>query len=264
MGKAFAPPVPAHLADWIREQHLFFVATAPLAAQHHINLSPKTSSQFRLGSDGMGAKYLDLTGSGNETAAHLLENGRIVVMFMALRGSPRILRLFGAGEYVPKTRAPAGLLEGFAESDLSDVGFRGIVLIKFDRVSASCGYTIPKFEIEPVFRSTLRELTDKLGEQGIEEYRQKKNWCSIDLLPGFKALESAQTAPTKVVWEDGFPMAYDYCRHGIWRSPLTMWQKWRRRGGLRSLQEGGAGGGTGALVASAFALGVGMGLMMRR
>src|SRR5512140_3130095 len=96
MGKLYDEITPA-LADWVRQQHVFFVATAPLAKDGHVNCSPKGLDTLRiLGSHE--AAYLDLTGSGAETIAHLRENGRIVFMFCALSGPPKIVRFHGKGE----------------------------------------------------------------------------------------------------------------------------------------------------------------------
>ncbi|HEX2622484.1 MAG TPA: pyridoxamine 5'-phosphate oxidase family protein, partial [Phototrophicaceae bacterium] len=127
--------------EWIAAQHLFFVASAPLSADGHINVSPKGQDCLRVLSDHQVA-YLDLTGSGNETSAHLEENGRITLMFCAFEGPPRILRLYGTGRTV---------LLGTPEWDeLIDLftpmpGMRQIIVIDVTRVQTSCGYAVPFF-----------------------------------------------------------------------------------------------------------------------
>ncbi len=130
------------LKDFIGEQHVFFVATAPLDGAGHINLSPKGLDSFRILSPNRVA-YLDLTGSGNETSAHLHENGRITIMFCAFNGSARILRLYGNGRTILPTSAEwPELFAHFTERP----GIRQIMLIDVTRVQTSCGFGIPLYE----------------------------------------------------------------------------------------------------------------------
>ena len=166
------------MAGWIAAQPLFFVASAPLAAEGHVNLSPRGLDSFRvLGPRRVG--WLDLTGSGNETAAHLAENGRVTVMFCAFQGAPQILRFFGKGSVVlPGSDEWAGLRSEFG--DLS--GVRQIITVEVERIQTSCGYGVPL--MEPVGeRTRLLEWAEKKGETGLEEYREKNNRVSIDGLP---------------------------------------------------------------------------------
>jgi hypothetical protein len=168
------------LSAWIRAQKLFFVATAPLAGTGHVNLSPKGLDCFRV----LGPRevaYLDLTGSGAETMAHLRENGRITVMFCAFDGPPRILRLFGRGEAHALGSEAYGNLQGrFTEWP----GARAIVRIEVEQVRTSCGWGVPLFT--PVGdRVLLPEWSEKKGDEGLEAYRQEKNRRSLDGLPAW-------------------------------------------------------------------------------
>jgi len=166
------------LAAFVRAQPLFFVATAPLAAEGHINLSPKGLDAFRVLSPSRVA-YLDLTGSGNETSAHLHENGRITFMFCAFSGPPNILRLYGHGRTILRgTDEWAQLAPLFTEY----AGARQIILADIDKVQTSCGYAVPLMEYKGD-RDTLIRWANSKGSQGLEEYRCEKNLQSIDGLP---------------------------------------------------------------------------------
>lgn len=169
--------ITAELRAFIEAQPLFFTASAPLASEGHVNLSPKGLDTFRvLGPDRVA--YLDLTGSGNETAAHLRENGRITLMFCAFGGPPRILRLFGSGRVV---------LPGDAEWDelaarFPDYpGIRQVVVVEVARVQTSCGFGVPR--MEPLTqRDQLLRWAEAKGD-GLAQYRREKNARSIDGLP---------------------------------------------------------------------------------
>src|SRR4051794_22713023 len=141
MGKRFDGVTP-ELADWLGRQHVFFVATAPLAADGLLNCSPKGMDTFRV----LGPRevaYLDLTGSGVETVAHLRENGRIVLMFCAFAGPPRIVRLHGTGTVLTPDQIRYQELRPW----FPDVpGERSIILVRLSRVSDSCGYGVPRYE----------------------------------------------------------------------------------------------------------------------
>lgn len=172
-----------HIDTWtqefVRAQPMFFVATAPLTPKGHVNLSPKGHDSFRVLSDNRVA-YLDLGGSGIETTAHLRENGRITVMFMALSGSPMIVRLYGRGRTVePGQDEYASLLTHFPEY----VQPRAVIIIDVHRVSHSCGYGVPKMTVQGP-RDQLARWTEKKGHQGVLDYRRDKNLLSIDGLPG--------------------------------------------------------------------------------
>ncbi len=164
--------------DWIGEQHLFFVATAPSGDDGHVNLSPKGLEGLRvLGPTSVA--YLDLTGSGAETIAHLQENGRICLLFCAFTGKPQILRLQGAGEvHLPGSERFEELRPAFGEHP----GVRSIITVELDRIATSCGYGVPLLSYEGD-RRTLTAWADKKSEDEIEAYWQKKNATSIDGLP---------------------------------------------------------------------------------
>jgi len=166
------------MAEWIGNQHVFFVATAPLGADKHINCSPKGGDCFRLIGPKQAA-YLDYTGSGAETAAHLTENGRIVVMFCAFDGKPRILRLHGSGEVlVPGTPEFDRLTPLFCPNP----GTRSIVRIDIERISTSCGFAVPFMDYRDE-RDTLDKWAASKGPEALDEYRAAKNAQSIDGMP---------------------------------------------------------------------------------
>jgi Pyridoxamine 5'-phosphate oxidase len=173
------PEIDAQLEAFIQAQPMFFVATAPLHPQGHVNASPKGLDTFRI----LGPKtvaYLDIFGSGVETIAHLRENGRIVLMFCAFQGPPKILRLHGCGRVVePHEPEFTNLQIHFPIYE----GARAIIVVEVTRISDSCGYGVPllKFERE---RAELPAWCRKRGEKGLQIYRKEKNRQSIDGLPG--------------------------------------------------------------------------------
>lgn len=164
------------LCDFICEQKMFFTATAPKAGR--INLSPKGMDTFRC-IDNHTVAYLDLTGSGNETAAHITENGRLTIMFCSFSEKPLILRLYGNGRVVkPKDEE----WQLFHSHFLSRLGERQIIVLDIDSVQTSCGFAVPIYELKEE-RPTLTQWAAKKGEVGIKEYREAKNQYSIDGLP---------------------------------------------------------------------------------
>jgi hypothetical protein len=173
--------IPPELTEFLEAQPIFFVATAPAGAEGHVNLSPKGYDTFRV-LDEHTVAYLDLTGSGAETIAHLRENGRITLMFCAFSGRPNIVRLFGTGE-VLELGAPeaAPLIDRFPTLP----GARSLVTVDVTRIQTSCGYAVPLME-RVSDRDLLLDWADKKGEDALEEYRQEKNATSIDGLPGWK------------------------------------------------------------------------------
>jgi hypothetical protein len=176
MARVFEQITP-ELKTFIEEQPLFFVASAPLSAEGHVNLSPKGLDCLRVLSPSRVA-YLDLTGSGNETAAHLLENGRITFMFCAFRGPPRILRLYGTGEVVlPESPSWDELIGGFPHYP----GVRQIIVAEISRVQTSCGYAVPLMDFARQ-RDTLLRWADAKSD-ALPRYRREKNARSIDGLP---------------------------------------------------------------------------------
>lgn len=172
------PEITDPLRAFIEAQPLFFVATAPLSAKGHVNLSPKGLDSFRVLGPHQVA-YLDLTGSGNETSAHLHENGRITFMFCAFEGAPQILRLYGRGRTVLPDRPEwPTLLPQFPVL----AGVRQIIVADIERVQTSCGFGVPL--LVPVGqRDTLVKWATRQGVAGLTRYHQKKNRVSIDGLP---------------------------------------------------------------------------------
>jgi hypothetical protein len=170
------------LAGFIAAQHMFFVATAPLDAAGHVNLSPKGLAGLRV-IDPNTVAYLDLTGSGIETVAHVRENGRMVIMFCAFEGPPKILRLHGRGEVIePSHPRFADLLARFPKLP----GVRSIILVALERITDSCGYGVPVYRYESE-REQLHNWARRKGPSGLAQYRDEKNRSSIDGLPGLAA-----------------------------------------------------------------------------
>ncbi|MCU0703676.1 MAG: pyridoxamine 5'-phosphate oxidase family protein [Fimbriiglobus sp.] len=178
MGKLFAA-IDDDLRAFITAQRMFFVATAPLSADGHVNLSPKGLDSFRVLGPTTVA-YLDLTGSGVETIAHLRENGRLTVMFCAFEGRPRIVRLQGRGRVVTPTDAEWAELSGHFPAM---PGVRSVIVLDADRISDSCGYGVPRYEFVGD-REQLPAWAEKKGPDGVKEYQARKNAASIDGLPG--------------------------------------------------------------------------------
>lgn len=160
---------------FIEAQHMFFVASAPLNADGHVNLSPKGQDSLRVLAPNSVA-YLDLTGSGNETSAHLRENGRITLMFCAFAGPPKILRLYGRGETVlPDSPAWDELFPLFDPIP----GARQIIRVDVSKVQTSCGFAVPNYKYVGQ-RDTLTRWADSKGEDGLVTYRRQKNTRSLD------------------------------------------------------------------------------------
>ena len=172
--------IDSELAAWIARQRIFFVATAPLSPAGHINTSPKGGEAFRILGP-LEVAYQDYTGSGAETAAHLRENGRIVIMFCAFGGPPKIVRLHGHGTVIAPTDAR---FPEFSSLFPDNPGTRAFVHIAVNRVSHSCGYSVPLFDFHS-HRDTLDRWAAHKGPEGLDSYRATKNQNSIDGLPAF-------------------------------------------------------------------------------
>ena len=173
--------IDAKLRRWIERQHLFFVARAPLAADGHINVSPKGDLRWFRVTGPREVAYLDFVGSGAETIAHARENGRIVVMFCAFDGPPRIVRLHGrANVLLP---GEAGFDELLARFDAPEHALRSLIRIDVDRISDSCGYGVPLMRFEAT-RTQQDAWQEKMVETGgFDDYVAAKNATSIDGLP---------------------------------------------------------------------------------
>lgn len=165
------------LSDFIRKQRIFFTGTAPLNGR--VNISPKGLDTFRIiGPARVG--YLDATGSGNETAAHLLENQRITFLFCAFDGPPLILRLYGRGRVVHTQHTEWAELRPLFGPPM--VGERQLIIAELDTVQTSCGYGVPLYEFKED-RTQLAAWAEHKGDEGLRAYRAEKNTTSIDGLP---------------------------------------------------------------------------------
>ncbi len=172
----FTDELNENLRDFIAGQHLFFVATAP--ASGRINLSPKGMDTLRILNE-RELIYLDLTGSGNETAAHLHENGRMTLMFCSFAERPLILRLYGRGRVIPKNHPDwARWFPLFRPLP----GARQIMHLAVELVQSSCGFAVPFMEFAGE-RPALKKWSANRGEEGIRRYWAEKNQHSIDGLP---------------------------------------------------------------------------------
>lgn len=160
---------------------MFFVATAPLDPNGHVNVSPKGLDSLRILNPKRVA-YVDLIGSGVETIAHLKDNGRIVMMFCAFQGPPNIVRIYGHGRSIEPHQAG---FDQLAAQFPSYEGRRAIISVNVERVSSSCGYGVPLLKYEGE-RSQLLSWAKRKGPEGLSTYRQEKNRQSIDGLPGLE------------------------------------------------------------------------------
>ncbi|GAA1741177.1 pyridoxamine 5'-phosphate oxidase family protein [Isoptericola hypogeus] len=173
--------IDGRLRSFLEAQRMFFVATAPLAADGRVNLSPKGVDGSFLVVDEYTVAYLDITASGAETIAHLRENGRISLMFCAFDGPPNIVRLHGRGRVISLYDDAFEVWAGqFAETR----GARAVVVVDVERVSDSCGYGVPLLDYAGE-RALLPEFMDRKGADGQADYRRRKNRTSIDGLPAF-------------------------------------------------------------------------------
>ncbi|MBS1881243.1 MAG: pyridoxamine 5'-phosphate oxidase family protein [Actinobacteria bacterium] len=192
MGKVFER-IDEHQRRWIASQPLFFVGSAPLADDGHVNISPKGPIETLKVLDDHTVAYLDMMGSGAETAAHLRENGRIVVMMCAFQGPPRVLRLHGRGEVIPSADERYAELfarAGFPESPVVEAE-RAIILVALDRISDSCGYSVPLMSYDGE-REHYRLAAEKHRRKGeLATNVADKNAISIDGLPAFDGLAIA-------------------------------------------------------------------------
>lgn len=178
MGKIYES-IDVKLKEWLSAQKVFFVATAPLSREAHINCSPKDGESFRI-LDERTVVYLDFTGSGVETIAHVKENERIVLMFCAFAGAPKIVRLHGHGEIIEPNHPE---FEQHRAIFPSAIGIRSFIKVHLTRISDSCGYGVPLYEFRG-HRSQLEAWAEHKGEDSLIEYRVQYNSRSIDQLEG--------------------------------------------------------------------------------
>lgn len=173
------PALTEHLRDFIGRQHFFFTATA--AKGTRVNISPRSSDWFRVLHDNS-ACYLDRTGSGNETAAHLMADGRMTIMFCAVDGPPLILRLYGRGRVITRSSTEYAELLSEQFGGAEPLGARQIVRIDFDLVKTSCGYGVPLMDYRGE-RDTMDRWAEAKGPDGLVAYRADNNVASMDGLP---------------------------------------------------------------------------------
>ena len=172
----FYPSITTRLQKFIEQQKIFFVATAP--SNGRVNISPKGMDSFRVVGPNR-VLWLNVTGSGNETAAHLLENNRITILFCAFEGSPNILRLYGKGKEIkPKDVNWEEVSSLFPELP----GTRQIYDIEIENAQTSCGMSIPFYEYQGE-RNQLNDWATEKGKEGIKVYWKEKNQVSIDGFP---------------------------------------------------------------------------------
>ncbi len=175
MAKQFSSIEPSH-REFILKQRIFFNASA--APSGRVNLSPRDVASLRvLGTDKV--VYLDRTGSGNETAAHLLADGRLTLMFCAFEGPPLVLRLYGTGRVIRRHTPEYTAILASEFAGIEPLGARQMIMQHVDRVQTSCGYGVPLFEYIGE-RDTMDRWAAAKGEAGLEEYRRLKNVRSID------------------------------------------------------------------------------------
>jgi Pyridoxamine 5'-phosphate oxidase len=187
MGRVYEA-IDDHQRDWIARQAMFFVGTAPLDGDGHVNVSPKGPIGSLAVLDERTVAYLDVVGSGAETIAHLRENGRIVVMLCAFEGPPRILRLHGRGEVVlPAEERFERLLAqaGFEQPEVLES--RGaVIVVHVTRIADSCGYGVPLMDYageRPHQAKSSAKRVRVHGPQAYVDYQREHNEASIDGLP---------------------------------------------------------------------------------
>ena len=180
MGKEYSE-IDTRLENWIARQHLFFVATAPIASDGLINCSPKGLDTLRV----LGPRklaYADLGGSGVETVAHLRENGRITLMMCAFEGPPKIYRFYGHGRSVePHDREFAELVRQFPQQPT----VRNVIVVDVERIIDSCGYGVPEYDFRKHRDSMANWVKSKSADE-MQAYRRENNAESLDGLPGLR------------------------------------------------------------------------------
>lgn len=178
MGRVL-PEIDARVAELVATQPVFFVATAPLSGDGHVNVSPKGGSGTLVVVDPRTVAYLDITASGAETIAHLRENGRITVMVCSFGPRPNVVRLHGRGRVVP---ADDPEIDAWLPRFPEHPGVRAVVVVDVRRVSESCGFAVPRMDY--VGERDVLDLANARKDQAeLVDYRRRKNATSIDGLP---------------------------------------------------------------------------------
>ena len=205
MGKLY-PELDKRLREFIARQSVFFVATAPCLSSAgeggHVNLSPKGLRDTFAVLGPRSVAYLDLTGSGAETIAHLRQNGRITIMFCSFDHTTKIVRLYGTGSVVlPREPRWAELAAHFprtaspAEAGRSSGNERSIIVVQLDRIADSCGYAVPVMEVKAE-RDVLDQWASKKSPAELAYYRAERNAVSIDGLPALAPPSQPRPSPT--------------------------------------------------------------------
>ena len=190
MGKVY-DGIERRIRGWMADQHMFFVATAPLSVDGSVNCSPKGHDTLRV-LDDRTLIYLDYGGSGVETIAHIRENGRVTIMMCAFRGPPKIFRFHGHGEVIPANHPEFEALAGHFDHDL--LGIRSIIKVHVTRVSDSCGYGVPTYAYEGE-RPQTRAYAEQVGAEKMRDYLFVNNETSLDGLPGLTKDEADASSP---------------------------------------------------------------------
>ncbi|THH15288.1 hypothetical protein EW146_g5156 [Bondarzewia mesenterica] len=216
----FYDSIPANLSEWIQAQHVFWVATAPLSAEGHINISPKGLRGTFHVVDANHVWYEDITGSGIETISHVRENGRIVIQFNAFDSPPRIVRLWGKGT-VYEFGTPE--FEAYLPPDKRHPGARSVIFVDVHKISSSCGFGVPYYsfvgardtltkwntglerrEQEHALSSPVNDdATPSHAEKGLVAYWLETNMKSIDGLPGMRSAHLSGKVPESRLVKDG-------------------------------------------------------------
>lgn len=178
MAQQFGSLKPQH-RDFIERQRMFFTASA--ARDGRVNVSPRSTDLFRIVDDNA-VLYLDRTGSGNETAAHLRATGRLTIMFCAVDGPPLIMRLYGTGRVIKRTSSEYATILAERFDAAEPLGARQMIRLDFDLVQTSCGFGVPLFEYVSE-RPQMDSWARAKGVDGIDAYWHDKNQVSIDGLP---------------------------------------------------------------------------------
>lgn len=185
MGKTY-DAIDENLSAWLLEQPIYFVGTAPLSTDGLVNVSPKGGFGTFAVLGETTVAYLDIAGSGAETIAHLRENGRVVIMFCAFQGRPKIMRLHGQGRAIQTGEGRFDqLLSAFPNSDVPKEGLRSIILVEVERIASSCGYSVPLMSFEGWRPNRDLWIDKKLKDSpdGVKEYIRERNTVSLDGLP---------------------------------------------------------------------------------
>jgi hypothetical protein len=185
MGRTYAI-IDDRLSRFLLSQPVFFVASAPLSGEGLVNCSPKSNNGELAVIDSRSVAYFDRTGSGVETIAHLRENGRIVLMFCAFEGTPRIVRIHGRGLVVRRDDEGFDELSGRFPTNRLE-GARSIVVVSAERIADSCGFGVPLMQFR-AHRTQMAEWADRKGDDGIRKYWESTNSESLDGLPALQGI----------------------------------------------------------------------------